>query len=197
MSNPAEAAAQTAPPTPAPKPRRSLSLDDLTKLIGVVAVIVGVGKYFYDKAETAAHDAQARSIAYIEAWGAGPLLGAREALYDFWAAQPDLIAVFGSEALSARQYRTMLSASLFRTDADAAIRAPLLQLDNFYSQMSFCAKSGLCDRGILDAYFCHVTHKNVTAYAPFYDRIRAATGDHGIGAEMVAFAESCPAEATP
>lgn len=190
MSNPAETA-------PAPKPRRSFSLDDLTKLIGVLAVIVGVGKYFYDKAETAAHDAQARSISYIEAWGAGPLLGAREALYDFWAAQPDLIAVFGTEALSARQYKTMLSASIFRTDADAAIRAPLLLLDNFYSQMSFCTKSGLCDRTILDAYFCHVTRKNVTAYTPFYERIREATGDHGIGAEMVAFAQSCPAGDAP
>lgn len=192
MSNPAEAA-QTPEEAPA-KRRLAFSLDDLTKLLGVAAVIVGLGKYFYDKVEAAAHDAQARSISYIEDWGAEPLLGAREALYDFWADQPDLIAVFGAEALSARQYKTMLSASLFRAGADAGIRAPLLLLDNFYSQMSFCTKSGLCDRPILDAYFCHMTRKNVIAYAPFYERIREATGDHGIGAEMVTFAEGCPPE---
>jgi hypothetical protein len=171
-----------------------MSLDDFTKILGIAAIMVGVGKYFYDKAETAAHDKQVRSILYIETWGSEPLLGAREALYDFWAAQPDLIAVFEAESFSARQYKTMLAATLFRNDADWAIRTPLLLLDNFYSQMSFCSKSGLCDHNILDNYFCHMTQKNSVAYTPFYDRIRLATGDRGIGEEMNIFTQSCLSE---
>ncbi|MBZ4021667.1 hypothetical protein CKO11_04230 [Rhodobacter sp. TJ_12] len=193
MSSPAD----PAPAAEEKKPRARITLDDLTKFLGVIALVLGGGKYFYDKAEAAAHEAQSRSIAYIEAWGAEPLLGARETLYDFWAGQPDLISVFGTEALSRRQYAMMLQASLFRTNADAPIRAPLLVLDNFYSQMSFCARAGLCDRAILDAYFCHVTRKNVVAYTPFYDRIRAATGDRGIGRDMQGFAQDCPPESPP
>lgn len=192
MSNPgteAEAAKE------APKAAKRLSLDDLTKMLGVAVAVIGVGKYFYDKAEAAAHEAQARSISYIEAYGSDPVLSAREALYGFWADQPELVKIFGSEALSERQYNSMLSASLFRKNTDAQIRAPLLLMDNFYSQMSFCAKAGLCDREILDSYFCDVTAKNVVAYAPFYTRVREVTGDHGIGAEMAVFAEGCPAPA--
>ena len=196
MSSRGETAPATGPNAlPHPRrPRWAISLDDLTKILGVAAVIVGVGKYIYDKVETAAQEAQERSISYIEAWGDEPLLGARESLYSFWVGQPDLIAVFGAEALSTRQYKTMLTASVFRSGADGQIRAPLLLLDNFYSQMSFCAKSGLCDQQILAEYFCSMTRKNVVAYSPFYDRIRDTTGDHGIGAEMAVFAKSCEAE---
>lgn len=175
--------------------KRSLpNLDDLTKLLGVLVAVAGVGKYFYDKAEATAHEAQARAISYIEAYGSDPVLGAREALYDFWVGQPELIRIFGSESLSERQYHSMLGASLFRTDADATIRGPLLMLDNFYSQMSFCVQSEICDQEILDSYFCDMTRKSTIAYAPFYDRLRDVTGDSGIGAEMQRFAESCVAE---
>ncbi len=174
-------------------PRRRITLDDLTKMLGVAVAVIGVGKYFYDKAEAAAHEAQARAISYIEAYGSDPVLGAREALYGFWADQPELVKIFGTEALSERQYQAMLSASLFRSDKDVQIRAPLLLMDNFYSQMSFCAKAELCDRAILDSYFCEITQKNVVAYGPFYERVRGVTGDGGIGAEMAAFAALCPA----
>lgn len=194
MSKPATEAAPeaTVETTTGARAKPRISLDDLTKLFGLLVALIGVGKYFYDKSEAAAHEAQARSIAYIERWGGEPMLGAREALFDFWSAQPDLIRVFGTEALSPRQYRSLLAASLFRQGADSSIRTPLLLLDNFYSQMSFCAQSGLCDRTILDAYFCTTTHKNVVAYMPFYDRIREATGDSSVGTEMAAFAQDCP-----
>jgi hypothetical protein len=171
--------------------RKRLNLDDLTKLLGIGVAVLGFGKYFYDKAEAEAHEAQALSITYIESYGSDPMLGAREALYDFWIDQPELIKIFGSEEFSERQYRAIISSSLFRKNTDTAIRAPLLLLDNFYSQMSFCAKTGLCDKSILDAYFCRETKKNVVVYTPFYNRVREATGDQGIGAEMVAFADVC------
>lgn len=104
------------PETESSRPR--LTLDDLTKMLALTVALISAGKYFYDKAEVAAHEARTRSISYIESYGVDPVLEAREALYTFWAGQPELIKIFGNQALSERQYKTMLYTTLFHKIRD-------------------------------------------------------------------------------
>ncbi|NPD16736.1 hypothetical protein HOY34_16210 [Xinfangfangia sp. D13-10-4-6] len=186
---------QGQPPQPANAPARTLrawpTLDQLTKMVGLLVAVIGIWKYFYDHAAARENAAQARAIGYVESYAKEPLLGARQQLYTFWSTQPDLVNVLAEHSLSERQYAAMLTASVFRSDGDIAIREPLLLLDSFYSQISFCRASGLCDAAITDAYFCRVSKRNAVAYAPFYTRLAAVTGDTSIGAELQSYASLC------
>ncbi len=177
---------------PAPRPRR-LTLDNMAKVIGLVVAMIGVGKYYTDRTDAQANAARARSLSFIETYASNPLLGAREQLYGFWTEQPELVQIFGNETLNARQYGAMLSATVFRRNGDDAIRQPLILLDNFYSQINFCDKGGLCDPVILRDYFCATSRRNAVAYGPFYARLAERTGDSSLGADLQSFAAGCPA----
>lgn len=172
---------------------RMLTLDGIAKVVGLVVAIFGIGKFFSDRAESAAAATRARSIGYVESYAAPTLLDARQKLYAFWATEPGLVSALGSGALSERQYAAMLQAAVFRPGKDTAVREPLLILDSFYGQLSFCRKSGLCDTAILDSYFCEVSRRNAMAYRPFYDRLAEVTGDSSIGRELQSFAAACEA----
>lgn len=167
------------------------SLDDLTKILALVVAVIGVAKYFYDKAETAQTDRRARAIGYIERYADPEILASRQSLHDFWTGQPELVAVFREESLSERNYLMMLKASVFRQNADTEIHRPLLLLDNFYSQISYCRSAALCDLDVLDAFFCSVAKKDAVAYGPFFDRLRERSGDQSLGKTLISYARVC------
>lgn len=160
-------------------------------MVGLLVAVIGIGKYFFDHAAARDNAARTRAISYVEAYAKEPLLGARQQLYSFWSEQPGLVQILGEESISERQYAAMLNASVFRAGTDVSIREPLLLLDSFYSQISFCRASALCDAAITDAYFCQVSRRNAVAYAPFYTRLTEVTGDMSIGAELQNFAKAC------
>jgi hypothetical protein len=168
-----------------------LSLEDTTRVLALVAAVASVGKFFYDRAERNAQLASERSVEYIESYADDPMISAREQLYSFWAGEPRLIAVFQNEALSTRQYSALLSATIFRADLDLGIRQPLLLLDSFYSQITFCLNAELCDKEILQSYFCRNAQQSAKAYAPFYKRLANQTGDPGLGTDLQVFASGC------
>lgn len=179
------------PPGGARAGSRHLSLDHLLKVLTLVAAMAGVGRYFYDKVESADHERRARAISYIERYADATMLEARQMLYEFWVVQPDLVQVLRAEEISARSYRSMLQASVFRHNADLPIQKALLQLDSFYSQLSYCRSGELCDAGILDAYFCRSARKDAVAYAPFFARLHDRSGDLQLGSGLAEFAAAC------
>ena len=200
MSNPADEA-----PTPARRSRirrffkPEVDIDTLAHLFTLVVAVAGMAKFFYDQDQAEKAENRARAITYINAYTEEPLLGARQALYDFWASQPDLVAMIRSQQLTPRNYAAMLQASVFRTGAEAPVREPLLVLDSFYSQVSFCESGGLCDTGIIDSYFCEHARRDAQAYAPFFAHLRNQSGDTRIGRELEALADRCtpPGEGQP
>ncbi len=192
MSNPADEA-----PAPARRSRISrifkpeMDIDTLAHIFTLVVAVAGMAKFFYDQDQAWKAENRERAITYINSYTEEPLLGARQTLYDFWASQPDLVAMLRSQSLTPRNYAAMLAASVFRTGADAPIREPLLVLDSFYSQVSFCESGGLCDTGIIDRYFCDHARRDVQAYAPFFEHLRTQSGDTRIGRELENFAARC------
>ncbi|QDC10831.1 hypothetical protein FHY55_17020 [Oceanicola sp. D3] len=198
MSSPAEPGpAATAGEAPARRSRirrffkPEMDIDTLAHLFTLVVAVAGMAKFFYDQDQALKAENRARAITYINAYTEEPLLGSRQALYDFWAGQPELVAMLRKQSLTPRNYAAMLAASVFRTGAEEPIREPLLVLDSFYSQVSFCESGGLCDTGIIDSYFCTHARRDAQAYAPFFEHLRSQSGDTRIGRELDAFAARC------
>ncbi|MBY6048351.1 hypothetical protein [Vannielia litorea] len=197
MSNPAEEAAP-----PRSRIRRffkpEMDIDTLAHIFTLVVAVAGMAKFFYDQDQATKAENRERAITYINAYTEDPLLGTRQSLYDFWAGQPELVAMMRGQQMTPRNYAAMLQASVFRTGAAEPIREPLLVLDSFYSQVSFCESAGLCDTAIIDRYFCEHARRDAQAYAPFFAHLRTQSGDTRIGVELANFAGRCtPTGAEP
>lgn len=163
----------------------------IATLFSIAVALFGVGQYVYDTMNSRIDDRKERSIAYIERFGDGDMLMAREDLAQFWADHPSLIAALGASSISARSYNAILSASIFKSKSDINIQSSLLKIDNFFTQVGFCKSSGLCDSVLVDKYFCLTAQKYAFAYGPFFEQISSRTGDASIGEKLEQYSIDC------
>ncbi len=171
--------------------RLEKSADIGFKIFSIVAICFGGLRYFQERDEIARDEAISRSLSYIEDYGSARYVGARLALYDFWADRQALVRLLTSGGISDRVYQTALEQNVFRPNADDAIREALVLLDNFYSQVTFCNRTGLCNSKILNDFFCQTAQSEAVAYGPFFDHLATQTGDSNLGRDLDAFSESC------
>ena len=163
------------------------------KFFSIVAICFGGLRYFQEREEAVQNEALDRSLTYIEEYGGERYLAARLALHDFWSSHPELVQFLTQSGIPERVYRAALSQEVFRFKADSEIHEALLLLDNFYSQIAFCHRSDLCDANVLTEFFCPVARSEAVAYAPFFDRMAAETGDSDLGRDLEVFRQACDA----
>ncbi|WP_170764590.1 hypothetical protein [Ruegeria lacuscaerulensis] len=161
------------------------------KVFSVVAICFGGIRYFQERGEIVEKEAQSRSLSYIEEYGSERYVAARLTLHEFWSERPALVQLLTNGRISERAYRAALSQEVFRHKADHQIREALILLDNFYSQVAFCHRAELCDRTILNEFFCQVAQSEAVAYLPFFDRMAAETGDSDLGDDLSDFGAHC------
>jgi hypothetical protein len=155
-------------------------LDTVVKVIGLLAVIFGLFKYFSD-IEIARHiEAQKQALKYVEQYGATQLQGHRQELFRFWLKHSDVVEFIAKHGASRDAYRSFFFTALGQEKSPTDLVNTLYDINNFYDQVVFCRSSSVCDQEIIDAYFC----KDAAIFAKTYDPILESLGEMSGVAEM-------------
>jgi hypothetical protein len=166
-------------------------LEYALKILAAAVAIFGVWKYFLDRAQEIDRDALLRSLSYVEAYGSGELLGARENLFDFWIAHQEDVAVLLGEGVSRRSYSNFLNSAFEEAEDSVDLYQAVYQVTYLFDQVHFCRSSGLCREEILEAYFCPIATRFISTYSPIIERNRSSSGIETFGAGLEAFATAC------
>lgn len=166
-------------------------LDLALKIVATLIALFGVGKYFADRAHARDLAARDRALGYIERFGSAELVATRARLLGFWRDYPEVAAVVGTRGITQREFAMFVEATYPARADRAEIDDALFRMQVFLDEMSYCRASDVCDREILDGFFCNFAQRYAKAYGPFYARLARDIGAAPIDAGLQAFAAEC------
>lgn len=162
------------------------------KIVAALAAAFGVWKFFLDKEQSVSRDALLRSLSYIQAYGSGEHLQAREYLFDFWVSHQSDVKYLMKEPISHRVYSNFLNTAFEEAENSKYLYQAIFKVTYLFDQVYFCSSRSLCDRESLDAYFCPVAVRFLSVYRPIIERDRSSSGIETYGAGLELFVTSCP-----
>lgn len=163
------------------------------KVIGVLIALFGVWKYFDTQKQEMINSAKARSLSYIERFGSAEVVAPRGTLLTFWQDHPGASVAIRDNLMTPRGYRLFVAAAYPNSARKEETDEALFRLSVFFNELSHCRSSGICNKDMLDSFFCDYVKRFVPAYLPFYQLISEETGSEMLISSMQSFARDCEA----
>jgi len=161
------------------------------KILAIVGGLFAIWQYFADASDAKELEKRRQALTYVQAYGATDLSEHRRIMFEFWLRHSDLLQVAKSQGVSESAYRAFFFTALEHDAGGKPMLNALYALSNFYDQLAFCRSSKVCDREIIDQYFCAGARTFGETYGPISGRLAELSGvsDFGRGAKEIA--ESC------
>lgn len=161
------------------------------KIIATLIAAFGVWKYFADQQVTAQRTAKAEAISYVSQFGEPSMVSAREALTRFWRNNQEFVAYMDKNAISERVYVNFIRAAYPNYERRSEVDAALFRHKVFFDEIAFCREAEICDRLILDGFFCDISIEHAKIYGPFYAILSLEIGSARTDSELLRLAERC------
>jgi hypothetical protein len=167
------------------------NLEIILKIIGVAIAAFGVWKYFDSQTQAELVSSKERSLGYIERFGSLEVVAPRRTLLNFWQDHPGASAAIRDGLMTPRGYRLFVASAYPLSASRGETDDALFRLSVFFNEMSHCRSTGICDREILDSFFCEYAQRFVPAYLPFYQVVSQETGSEPLIVRLQSFVMEC------
>ena len=138
------------------------------KIVATFIAVFGIWKYFADREATVSAEAKSRALGYIERFGGEDMIAARSVLADYWRDYPEFTTFIDQNPLSERAFVNFVTSTYPQRSDKAAIDGALFRMRVFFDEIAFCREAGICDKPILDGFFCDYAMQHARIYGPFY-----------------------------
>ena len=161
------------------------------KVATLLIAVFGVWKFFDERATSASSEAKARSLGYIERFADAEMIAARSRLLAFWQDYPKFAQFVRENSITEREYQNFVLATYPRRADRSGIDAALFRLQVFFDEVAFCRESEVCEKEILDGFFCTYATGYARIYGPFYSRLAKDIGSDPLDMKLQALAGVC------
>lgn len=173
------------------KSKRFVWFDIGLKTIATLIALFGIWKYFAEQKASLHADAQRRSLGYIERFANYELLQARTQLIEYWQDYPEFAAFIKSNRITERAYSNFVNSTYPKRSDRATIDGALFRLQVFFDEVAFCRSSHVCDKDILDDFFCRYIPGYSQIYGPFFERLAKDIGSAPLDTKLLSLANVC------
>jgi hypothetical protein len=182
-------------------------LEAISKILLIVATIVGGGWVIYEYLEKKQDARVAESIGYVRRFSTEPLIAARTRIGQAWyASRSQLQAlattpVSSSEEFARRKRQLVISVvdtAPFVTSSTTKQRGIVAEVDliiGFFDELQVCVASGLCDWKTIDDFFAPYAKRFYCLHEPFLvwkDRSYSKGYGSALRAMFVQPGSACP-----
>ena len=162
----------------------------MLKITATCIALFGVWKYFADRKAATETGQKARSLGYIQRFGAPDIVGARTELLTFWQGYPEFAAFVGEKPITGRAFRNFVTATYPTHDRRSEIDRALFGMVLLFDEVAYCQNSGICDAGIVDGFFCPYVARYAQVYGPFYQTLSTDIAAAPIDRQLQEFART-------
>ena len=168
-------------------PKLEISL----KVVATAIAVFGVFTYFLDQSQTRAASEKSRSLAFVEKFASVDVVEARSRLLAYWREYPEFVSYSRANRLSSREYANFVRATYPAHDDRVDVDEALFRMQVFFDELSYCHFSGICDKGIIESYFCEYTIKFSNVYGTFYRLLAEEIGSKPLDQEVDRLSAHC------
>ena len=161
------------------------------KIAALFLAAFGIYEYFDTERKTVERAKQQAALSYIAESNATEHQSAVQTTFEFWLRNPDVVSLLRSSGQTSTGLQAFFVTAVHGDPNGNEVVFAVRQIGRFFDEVSACASNSVCDRGVLEDFFCDDAKRLTMIYDPIFEVLREQSGEQQLGQGLVQFAREC------